>query len=148
MISFIVILVVALILLIVAEIKKARFRWRFILIYVVSCSFMGPTISNETYKANTWRLYEVLRLVRDKISQNDIQSIRDAFRNFEPSCSKPLSEQARALYDSLKSPTRIIQESPDTSYDETRCPVNMSVTDKERALGESLILKIEEEKIL
>jgi|GEM_PF-5770761 len=146
MIAFIAIMVVALVLLIVAEIKNVRFRWRLALICVVSCSYMGPIISNEIYKAETFRLYAVFRMIRDKVSQNDIQSVRNAFRSFDPSCNK-LFEQNRALYDNLKGSAHTIHENHDMTCDETESPIGTRATDRVETFGAPLILKANEEKI-
>ena len=80
----------ALALLIIAEIKGARFRWRFALIYCVSVLTLLQTTlaSNGVSYARELMLFVRLYKIQEKLSDNDIQAVRDAFREFDPGVEK------------------------------------------------------------
>jgi len=113
------IFLVALVLLIVLEVKKMRFLWRFILLYIVSFSSIAMVGTYIGIELKLSVFNSALVVIREQISKNDIQSIYDAFRNFDPS-SKLLFKEVCALQRNLMCSTNTTLEKLDSFLKESR----------------------------
>ena len=87
-----------LILLVIAEIRKTRFLLRFGLICIVSFSPIMVVVCTVSYSSTINSFNSALFIIRNSISDNNVQFVRDTFRDFDFTHGKRMWE----LYETLR----------------------------------------------
>ena len=105
---------VTLLLLIVAEIRRVRFRLRFLLLCITPFYFVFLVAMHVFYSYYDIKFESVMFQIRNKVLQNDIQSVKDAFRDFDFNNDKV--SRIWALDEALRLSSSVTSESGNAPY--------------------------------